>query len=202
MIRRNVVFLAAVLWGLVGGLAVAATLTARQAMNLANQRVTDAAQNNLIWMEGTHSDANLRPRIWEVTFYDPARLNAGTMVRIQDNQVIKVGGAVRLFDDARWTRFGRNFTGYHVDEIINLKRWKLDSDAVAAKALAHPRLSGYEVVGMRLLLRKPSDGDVAPNWRVTIRARPRNHDREAKWIGSLTYNAETGELLRDDLLVR
>ncbi|MCS7049854.1 MAG: hypothetical protein NZ483_11260 [Verrucomicrobiae bacterium] len=200
--RSNVGLCVAVFWALGMSGAWAGTLTARQAMNLANQRVTDAAQNNLIWMEGTHSDENLRPRIWEVTFYDPARLNAGTMVRIQDDQVLKVGGAVRLFDDARWTRFGRNFTGYHVNEIINLKRWNLDSDAVVAKALAHPRLSGYEVVGVRLLLRKPSDGDVAPNWRVTIRARPRDRDSGARWLGSLTYNAETGELLRDDLAVR
>lgn len=199
--RRNVGFWAVLVWQVAAGLALANTLTARQAMNLANQRVTDAAQNNLIWIEGTHSDVNLRPRIWEVTFYDPARLNAGTMVRIQDDQVLKVGGAVRLFDDARWTRFGRNFTGYHVNEIISLKRWNVDSDAIVQKASSHPRLSGYEVVGVRLLLRKPSDGDVAPNWRVTIRARARDRDSGARWIGSLTYNAETGELLRDDLAV-
>ncbi len=180
----------------------AEALSARRAFELANQRVTDAAQNNLLWMEGTMSDSSLRPRHWEITFYDPERLNAGTMVRIQDGAVVKIGGAVRLFDDARWKRFGRNFTGYSLEELVDLNRWRLDSDAITARAVAHPRLADYQVTGVRLLLRKPSDGDVAPTWRVRVLARPKGESSRDRWVGQLTYSADSGELLRDELNVR
>ena len=53
----------------------------------------------------------------------------------------------------------------------------------------------------RSLLRKPSDGDVAPTWRVKVLARAKAEGAVSKWVGSLTYNGETGELLRDDLTV-
>ena len=123
----------AVVLGLMAVAAQAEPVTARKALELANQKLPDAAQNNLIWIEGTLSDTSLRPRQWEITFYDPERLNAGTMVRMQDNSVKKIGGAVRMFDDARWSRFGRNFSGYNLNEIISLARWRFDSDAITAK---------------------------------------------------------------------
>jgi len=176
--------------------------SARKALDLANQRVTDGARGNVLWMEGTISDLNLRPRQWEITFYDPERLNAGTMVRVKDGQVVRVGGAVRLFDDARWKRFGRNFSGYNLEEIINLNRLRFDSDAIVAKVITHNRLADYQVVGVQLILRKPSDGDVAPTWRVRVLARPKTEGARDRWVGNLTYHAESGELLRDDLAIK
>ncbi len=198
---KKIVLMLAVLVA-TAGVTRAEPLSARRALELANQRVTDGAQNNLLWMEGTMSDSSLRPRHWEVTFYDPERLNAGTMVRIQDSAVVKIGGAVRLFDDARWKRFGRNFSGYSLDELVDLNRWRHDSDAITARVVAHPRLADYTVTGVRMLLRKPSDGDVAPIWRVRVLARPKGEGARDRWVGQLTYNADSGELLRDDLSVR
>jgi hypothetical protein len=35
-----------------------------------------------------------------------------------------------------------------------------------------------------------------------VRARAKREGANNKWVGSLTYNAETGEVLRDDLDVK
>ncbi len=52
-----------------------------------------------------------------------------------------------------------------------------------------------------MVLRKPSDGNVPPSWRLRLRARPSDNPSRERWIGYLQYNAETGELLADELTV-
>ncbi len=177
-------------------------VTAKQALNLANQQVPDYAQNQVLSIEGYNTDSALRPRVWDITLYDHKRFNGGLVVRVKDGAVVSKTGAVRLFDDARWTRFGRNFSGYDPAEIVRLARWALDSDQVVAKVVALPRLSDYEVTALTFVLRKPSDGNVPPVWRIKVRARLKTKASSEGWVGYLQYNAESGELIKDELSVK
>ena len=175
--------------------------TAKAAVGLANAKLDPIVQDQVLMMEGFDSDSNLRPRIWDITYYDAKRIQGGTMVRVKDGAVVSITGSFRLFDDARWSRFGRNFSGYDLAEIISVGRWMLDSDQVLATALSQTKLAGLQVTKVVMTLRKPSDGDVAPAWLIEFRARPVNNPRRERWIGYLQYDAETGKLLRDELRV-
>ncbi len=177
-------------------------LTAKQAVNLANQQVEEHSQKQVLLVEGKQSDSQLRPRIWDVALYDHKRANGAAVVRVKDGAVTSLTGSVRLFDDARWSRFDRNFTGFHVDEVVKLARWKVDSDEVVAKAVANPRLSGHEVTAVTLAFHKLSDGDVPPIWRIKLRARPKDQASRERWVGYLQFNAESGELIKDELRVK
>jgi hypothetical protein len=183
-----------------GALAVTVP-TAKQALEVANLQIATNAQNQVIMMEGTRSDSSLSPRQWDITFFDTNRVNDGLMVRVKDGAVVNKSGSLRMFDDPRWSRFGRNFAGYYPDEVIKLKRWKLDSDQIVRTAQAHPKLTSLQVTDVVLLLRKSSDGDVPPVWRIKVRARPPQKPSRESWVGYLEYNAETGELLVDELRV-
>jgi len=177
-------------------------LTAKQALARAQAVVGPAIAPQLISVEGMDSDPQLRMRVWDFTFYEPQRGQRGVVVRVKDAALIGTRGAnLRLFEDARWRHFGRNFSGFEPTEVLNLNHWVLDSDRIVANVLSHSRLTGLEVTAVRLWLRKPSDGDVPPQWRVEVRARPRSDPRQEKWIGFLQFSAETGQLLVDELRV-
>jgi hypothetical protein len=173
--------------------------TAKQAVALANAKVNLNTRDLVISIDGTDSDSDLRPRQWDITFYDDKRMQGGTLVRVKDGAAVSKSASVRLFDDARWSRFGRNFTGYDASEIINVGRWSLDSDKTLSSALAQPELEGLQVTSIKLLLRKPSDGDVAPVWWIHLRARSIKNPKYECWIGYLQFDAETGKLLADEL---
>ena len=173
--------------------------TAKGALALANAKVDTNAQNQVIVIEGNRSDSDLRPRQWDITMFDTNRVNNGLLVRVKDGAVVSQSGSVRMFDDAHWNHFDRNLSGYSTKEIVNLKRWKLDSDQILRVAQTHPKLAGLQVMEVVLTLRKASDGDVPPVWRIKVRARPQNNPRREGWIGYLEYNAENGELLGDEL---
>jgi hypothetical protein len=152
-------------------------------------------------MEGSVSDSNLQPRQWDVLLYDPKRTNGGTVVRVKDGAVKSVGASVRMFDDARWKHFGRNFSGYNTGEIISMSRWGIDSDKLISSVVALPKLADVQVTEVRLTLRKLSDGDVPPVWTIKLRARPKHNPSRERWIGSLQVNAESGEVIADNLNV-
>lgn len=186
----------------VGAVNAVEQVTAKQAVTLANQQVDEHVHNQVLLVEGRQSDSQLRPRVWDVTLYDHKRANGAAVLRVKDGAVTSLTGSVRLFDDARWSRFGRNFTGFHVDEIMQWSRWSMDSDQAIAKAVADPRLSAYEVTGVVLQLRKLSDGNVPPVWRVKVRARPKANAAGERWVGYIQFDAETGSVIKNELRVR
>jgi hypothetical protein len=175
--------------------------TAKNALAIANGSVDEGVKDQVISFEGTSSDSTLQPRQWDVVLYDPARSNGGTIVRVKDGAVMSVGASVRMFDDARWKKFGRNFTGYDLSEIINMGRWTIDSDKLIASVIAIPKLANIQVTEVKLMLRKLSDGDVPPIWTITLRARPKHNPSRERWIGNLQVNAESGEVITDNLNV-
>ncbi len=174
---------------------------AKQALALANEKVDAEVQDRVIRLIGKMSDSNLRPRLWEITLYDTTRLNDGVQVRVKDGAVASVSSSVRMFDDGRWKNFSRNFSGYWPGEVIDVGRWAVDSDQVVNTARTHPKLAGYELTEVSLVLRKLSDGDVPPHWRIRLRARPADNPTRERWVGYLQYNAETGELLKEELTI-
>jgi hypothetical protein len=173
--------------------------TAKRVADLVNARSPSAPPNQLIRMEGRDADSDGRPRQWDVTVYDPKRGNRGTVLRYRDGVLISEGGAVRLLDDARWSRFGRNFSGYDLGEIIGVKRWKLDSTDAVARVAALPGMATVQLADVRMTLVKLSDGDVPPVWRVQVRARSRVAPAREAWVGPVVMSAETGEILRNEL---
>jgi hypothetical protein len=172
---------------------------AKACVKIAQHQVEPAARANLVLIEGRDSDSNLQPRRWDITFYDPHRLNGGVVVRVKDAAVTSVSTSIRMLDDGSWSRFERNFTGYKAEEVIPSARWKLDSDQAIAKVVGLSRLANIQVTETRVSLRKLSDGDVPPVWRVSVRGRHRNNPSNERWLGSVQINAETGETLADDL---
>jgi len=183
-------------------LATAADLpTARQAVDLANKRMSPQAQNQVLRIEGRHSDPQLRIRQWEVTFYDGTRVNNALTVRVEDGQVTSESSPLRMFEDGTWGHFDRNFTGFSNKEVINLSRWKIDSDSALSKVLKLPRLSEVQITEVRMLLRKLSDGDVPPVWRIHLRARSKTDPSRETGIGYADLNAESGEILRNETRV-
>lgn len=175
--------------------------SAKQAVEMVNTQINATTRNQIVVIEGSDSNTDLRPRRWDITFYDAGELNSGLLARVKDGALVSKSTSVRMFDDARWNRFTRNFSGYHDTEVINPARWLYDSDAIIKSALAHPKLAGLQVTALRLTLRKLSDGDVPPVWRVMLRARSPMNPRRDRWIGHLQFNAENGQLLADELRV-
>ncbi len=175
--------------------------TAKQAVELVNTQLNVIARNQVVVVEGSDSNTDLRPRKWDITFFEAGEMNGGILVRVKDGAFVSKSTSVRMFDDARWNRFTRNFSGYEDTEVIKPARWLVDSDAAIKSALAHPKLAGLQVTAVRLTLRKPSDGDVPPVWRVKLRARSPQTPRRDRWVGHLEFNAENGQLLADELRV-
>jgi hypothetical protein len=173
--------------------------TAKRVADLAHARFQSGSQNQIIRLEGVDADSDLRPRQWDVTVFDPNRANKGTVIRLRDGVVVSVAGAVRMFDDARWSKFDRNFSGYDVGEVINPARWKLDSTDAVTKIGALPGMTNIQLVDVRMTLVKLSDGDVPPVWRVKVRGRSRVVPSREAWIGAVSFSAETGEVLKNDL---
>jgi hypothetical protein len=175
--------------------------TAKNVLGIANNPVDDDVKDQVMIMEGSISDSNLQPRQWDVVMYDPKRTNGGTIVRVKDGAVKSVGASVRMIDDGRWKHFGRNFSGYNTGEIISMSRWGIDSDKLISSVVALPKLAEVQVTEVRLTLRKLSDGDVPPVWTINLRARPKHNPSRERWIGSLQVNAESGEVIADNLNV-
>jgi len=172
--------------------------TARQAVDIANKRMSPQAQNQVLRIEGRHSDPELRIRQWDVTFYDNTRVNNGLTVRVEDGQVTGESSPLRMFEDGTWGHFDRNFTGFSNKEVINLSRWKIDSDTALTKVLKLPKISEVQVTDVRMVLRKLSDGDVPPVWRIHLRARSKTDPSHETGIGYADLNAESGEILSNE----
>ncbi|MCG3150289.1 MAG: hypothetical protein PCFJNLEI_03772 [Verrucomicrobiae bacterium] len=175
--------------------------SAKKALEVATTSESSVASNRLIRLEGTGSDSDMRPRQWDLTFFDSKRKNKGTVVRVKDGAAVSVAGAVRVMDDARVDAGLRNFTGYSPAEVINLARWKLDSNEALAKVSGLAGLEKVQLTDVKMELQKLSDGDVAPVWRVRVKARLRDKPGNENWIGGVELSAETGEILRNDLNV-
>jgi hypothetical protein len=173
--------------------------TAQKNADLANTEVKTGGQFRVIRLEGEDTDSDLHPRQWDITVYDTQRGNHATTVRFKDGVAVSLAGAVRVFDDARWTRFGRNFTGYDPSEIIQLARWKLDSPDVLNRIAGLPGMDKTQITDVKMALRKLSDGDVAPIWRVKVKARSKLQPGREGWIGIVELSAETGEVIQNSL---
>ena len=173
--------------------------TAKKAADLANTEAKTGGQYRVLRVEGENADSDLRLRQWDVTVYSAERGNNAMLIRVKDGIVVSTTGAVRLFDDARWTKFGRNFSGYNLAEVIQLAHWKLDSADVLARVAALPGLEKLQVTDAKMLLRKLSDGDVPAIWRVKVKARSKAQPGREGWIGAVDLSAETGEVIKNDL---
>ncbi len=173
--------------------------TAQKNADLANTEVKTGGQFRVIRLEGEDTYSDLHPRQWDITVYDTQRGNHATTVRFKDGVAVSLAGAVRVFDDARWTRFGRNFTGYDPSEIIQLARWKLDSPDVLNRIAGLPGMDKTQITDVKMALRKLSDGDVAPIWRVKVKARSKLQPGREGWIGIVELSAETGEVIQNSL---
>lgn len=176
--------------------------TARQAVEIAKRRMSPASQDQVLRVEGRRSGADLRIREWQVTFYDDSRVNNALTVKVEDGQDTDAETVLRMFEDGTWSHFDRNFTGFSNREVINLSRWRIDSDDAVARALRLPALSEVQVTEVRLTLRKLSDGDVPPVWRVNLRARSKTNPSRSAGIGFIDLSAESGEVLRNETRVR
>ena len=173
--------------------------TAKKVAELANAEIKTGGQFRVLRLEGEETDSDLHPRQWDITVYDAQRGNHATTIRIKDGVAVSMTGAVRVFDDARWTQFGRNFTGYDSSEIISVKRWKLDSPDVLNRVAALPGMDKLQITDAKMALRKLSDGDVPPIWRVKVKARSKLQPGREGWIGVVELSAETGEVIQNSL---
>ena len=188
------------LWALPTATIFAANIpTAKKTAELAGIEAKTDGQFRIIRLEGEEADSDLRPRQWDVTVYDTQRGNHATTFRFKDGVAVSVAGAVRVFDDARWTQFGRNFTGYEPSEIIQLVRWKLDSTDALNRIAVLPGMDNVQITDVKMVLRKWSDGDVAPVWRVKVKARSKRQPGREGWIGVVDLSAETSEVIQSTL---
>ena len=173
--------------------------TAKKAADLANAEAKTGNVYRVLRVDGENADSDLRLRQWDITVYSSDRGNKALLIRIKDGIVVSTTSAVRLFDDARWSSFGRNFTGYNVAEIIQTGRWKLDSPDVLTRVAALPDLEKLQITDAKMSLRKLSDGDVPAIWRVKVKARSKAQPGREAWIGAVDLSAETGEVIKNDL---
>jgi len=173
--------------------------TAKKAADLANTEAKTGGPYRVLRVDGENADSDLRLRQWDITVYSGDRANKAMLIRIKDGIVVSTTSAVRLFDDARWSNFGRNFSGYSVAEIIQTSRWKLDSPDVLARVAALQGLEKLQLTDAKMSLRKLSDGDVPAIWRVKVKARSKTQPGREGWIGAVDLSAETGEVIKNDL---
>src|SRR5438128_84914 len=113
--------------------------TARQAVDVAKKRMSPVSQDQVLRIEGRRSDPELRIRRWDITFYDDTRVNNAIAVRVDDGQDTETQVQLRMFENASWDHFDRNFTGFSRKEVIDPARWKVDSDNAVSKVLKQPR---------------------------------------------------------------
>ena len=175
--------------------------TARQAVSIAKKRMSPVSQDQVLRIEGRRSDPELRIRQWDITFYDDTRVNNAIAVRVDDGQDTETQVRLRMFENASWDHFDRNFTGFSRKEVIDPARWKIDSDDAMSKVLKQPGLSEVQVTEVRMTLCKLSDGEVPPVWRVYLRARSKTNPSREAAIGYVELSAESGEVLRNETRV-
>ena len=188
------------LWALPTAVILAANVpTAKKIADIADTEAKTGGQFRVIRLEGEDADSDLSPRQWDVTVYDIVRGNHATTIRFKDGLAVSTTGAVRVFDDAHWTQFGRNFTGYDPAEIIQLARWKLDSTDVLARIATLPGMDKVQITDVKMALRKLSDGDVPPVWHVKVKVRSKLKPGREGWIGVVELSAETGEVIQTTL---
>ena len=188
------------IWALPTAAILAASVTtAKKVANLADDEVKTGGQFRVIRLEGEDADSDLAPRQWDVTVYDMRRGNHATTVRFKDGVAVSQAGAVRVFDDARWSQFGRNFTGYDPAEILQFARWKLDSSEVIDRVAVLPGMEKVKITDVKMSLRKLSDGDVPAVWQVKVKARSKLKPGREGWIGVAELSAETGEIIQNTL---
>lgn len=160
--------------------------TAFQARDIARREVNDQAKDKLIEIYGPKSSVSVTPSEWHVLFYDPYAKQDGRLVRVANGGVIAIEQGYIQLDEFR-------LAAYKLEEVINSKLLKIDSDKVLAALSRSTPLRRIKVSAMEMRLRKPDKGDVPPVWKVTIYSVNQRTRKEVE-LGTARVSGATGQI--------
>ncbi|MFZ5806783.1 MAG: hypothetical protein ACOY3I_06220 [Verrucomicrobiota bacterium] len=160
--------------------------TAFQARDIAKREVNDQAKDKLIEIYGAKSSISVTPSEWQVLFYDPYAKQDGRLMRVANGGVVAIEQGYTRLDEFR-------LAAYKLEEVINPKLLKIDSNKVLEALSRSTPLRRFKVSAMEMRLRKPDKGDVPPVWTVTIFSVNARTRKEVE-LGTARVSAATGQI--------
>ena len=137
---------------------------------------------------GVHSDksiAGLTPNIWYVVYFDPD----APFKRAE----VKFGAGRQMGVKRESHPFGGSGS---LDKVLDLKKFKIDSDRAIKTATAEPLLAKLTLKATQLWL---ENSGAAPVWKVRLWAAKVKKPEAMADIGEIFISAESGEVVKSDL---
>jgi hypothetical protein len=175
----------------------APAITAFQARDLANHQVNDKARNQVVQILGEKTSLGLTPVEWKVLFWDPLAEQDGTLVTVAGNTVTKIQDGYTQMGEFR-------MAAYKMEEIIDPKGLKIDSDAALAAVQRNTTLRDVKLTSVSFFLRKEdTQKPLTPGiWFLDLYAQSAK-DKEGKSkeikIGKAKVSADTGQVIGMDV---
>lgn len=158
--------------------------TAFQLAKDGNRFVGEPSRDQVLEIYSDQSIASLTPTIWTVAYFDP---DANFKV-----VEVKFGSGLKLDVRRPWKLLGAG----KVANVIDLKKFSVDSDAAVKIATTQQVLKPFALKSTQLWLRPGDDGLV---WRVRLWAAKLGHPDDTEEIGDLFISPVDGKVMRADL---
>lgn len=177
--------------------AAPAATTAFQARDIANHQVNDKAKNQVVQILGEKTSLGLTPVEWKILFWDPLAEQDGTIVTVAGNTVTKIQDGYTQLGEFR-------MAAYKMEEIIDPKGLKIDSDAALAAVQRNTTLRDVKLTSVGFFLRKENtQKPLTPGiWFLDLYAQSAK-DKEGKSkeikLGQAKVDAESGQVISMDV---
>ena len=151
----------------------------------ANDYVGKDTRDQIIGFRSEKSVAGLSPNIWYVVFHDTDTTFKITQVKFGAGQKLEVSHPLRPPQEY-----------VDLNNVLNQKHLKVDSDQAIKTATAQPLLEKLNVRATQLWLQ---NRDGTPTWQVRLWAAKLRHPDSDADIGDVYISAEDGKVTKVDL---
>ena len=165
--------------------ATGAEPTAFDLIKEGNRFIGEQSKDKLLEFRSDKSIAGMTPNIWYLVYFDPDAKSK--------RAELKFGAGRQMGVKRNWRPFGG---GGSVDNLLDLKKLKFDSDKAIKVATAEPLLAKLSLKATQLWL---ENSGVTPVWRVRLWAAKLSKPDATADIGEIFISAETGEVVKSEL---
>ena len=179
----------AVVCGLAGAAGLranAAEPTAFQLIKTGNQFVSEASKDKVLEIYSDKSLIGTTPNVWYVDYFDADARGKIVEVKFGAGQKLDVSRPLKLFN------------GGKADNVFDLKKIKMDSDAALRAATSLELLKPLTLKNTQMWLSHGGDDVV---WKVRIWAAKLKNEKATAEIGDVFVSPENGKVIRADLHV-
>lgn len=158
--------------------------TAFQLVKDGDRYVGEPSQDKVLEIRSEKSIASLTPSIWTVSYFDPDATSKVVKV--------KFGAGLKLDVSRPW----RPFNSARESEVLDISKFKVDSDEAIKIATSQQLLSPFTLKYTQLRLAPCADGIV---WRVRLWAAKLGKPDVVMDIGEIYLSPVDGKIVRADL---